>query len=499
MRANVKKDGENQVKLKLIGNFKTSVVGTQYYDNSCEVGDDIFLDRNPRNEFDSNAIEARNLSGVLGHMRREKAAWLAPLLDSGWIYLKGTALEGGDDWSFPLLVRVCVTRKGMRVLKSYSPDSAANVIHNHILSVFIEAGDYTADVIDDLRNHYRGIMAMETILPETRLLFQLLKNRAEEEQKKKAKARLEKALKILGGLKCGQNCEFRGITVIPITSSQKAGKCRYISGKKAIEDGKLVVEEVCESGVVSQVRALNNGTKPVLLVNGQGLKGAKQDRIVNITVVIAAKSSVEVPVSCVERGRWHSNSKHARFAAANFATTEIRRTIEDAARRGAENPYKEIGNSQGAVWDIVEKTAAEKAINSETENLNDVFESESSELDEAVANLAPPKDAVGMAVLKDGTQISLDIFQHPDLLTDHWSDIVKGAALVSRGNKRKEDVADEGEKIITEFLKGITLEGIESEPAPGAGEYILPRSPLLNGRMLIDSGELAHLSAFRSA
>ena len=46
----------------------------------------VNLVRNPDNKYDSNAIEVRSLGGMLGHLPREVAAQLAPLIDAGKKY-----------------------------------------------------------------------------------------------------------------------------------------------------------------------------------------------------------------------------------------------------------------------------------------------------------------------------------------------------------------------------------------------------------------------------
>ncbi len=43
----------------------------------------VDLVRNPENKYDSNAIEVRNSGRMLGHLPRDVAAELAPLIDSG--------------------------------------------------------------------------------------------------------------------------------------------------------------------------------------------------------------------------------------------------------------------------------------------------------------------------------------------------------------------------------------------------------------------------------
>jgi hypothetical protein len=47
-----------------------------------------------------------------------------------------------------------------------------------------------------------------------------------------------------------------------------------------------------------------------LLLDGEQLVGAKQNRIPNMIVLVAAQTEVTIPVSCVEQGRWGYQARH---------------------------------------------------------------------------------------------------------------------------------------------------------------------------------------------
>ena len=64
------------------------------------------------------------------------------------------------------------------------------------------------------------------------------------------------------------------------------------------------VTEVSEAGSVPFLQVANGADRPLRLVDGEELIGAKQNRILNTTVLVAAHAEVTIPVSCVERGRW---------------------------------------------------------------------------------------------------------------------------------------------------------------------------------------------------
>ena len=52
-----------------------------------------------------------------------------------------------------------------------------------------------------------------------------------------------------------------------------------------------------------------------MLLDGEELVGVKQNRVLNTTVLVAARSQLTIPVSCVEQGRWQRRGE--RFAPGN--------------------------------------------------------------------------------------------------------------------------------------------------------------------------------------
>ena len=94
------------------------------------------------------------------------------------------------------------------------------------------------------------------------------------------------------------------LTVVPLLFAGDRGP-RYRMAAEAFADGTLQVGEVSHGGSVPNLLVVNGGDKPVLIVDGEELVGAKQNRILNTTVLVREKSELVVPVSCVEAGRWH--------------------------------------------------------------------------------------------------------------------------------------------------------------------------------------------------
>ena len=87
--------------------------------------------------------------------------------------------------------------------------------------------------------------------------------------------------------------------------------------EEALEQKCARVNEVSQSGSVPELKFTNDCERPVLLMDGEELVGAKQNRILNLTVLAPAGKTIIIPVSCVEAGRWQARS--AEFSVAGRA------------------------------------------------------------------------------------------------------------------------------------------------------------------------------------
>jgi hypothetical protein len=90
---------------------------------------------------------------------------------------------------------------------------------------------------------------------------------------------------------------------------------------EALDAGLAEVTAVSEGGAVPELVFRNAADRDILLVDGEELVGAKQNRVLNLTVLVAAEQQVNIPVSCVEAGRWAWRmNEQTRFESAYRAT-----------------------------------------------------------------------------------------------------------------------------------------------------------------------------------
>ena len=285
----------------------------------------------------------------------------------------------------------------------------------------------------------------------------------------------------------GELVSHRGVVVAPLFP-RLAPRAAYVTLDEALERG-FRIREVSESGSVPELIAQNPTDADVLLYDGEELLGAKQNRILNITVLVAAESMLTIPVSCVEQGRWRRRSEG--FAAAPHAAyPELRR--RKAERLQAAPP--EPGAAQHVVWDLVDEKAARHRVHSPTRAQADIFAARGAELGELRAAFPPEPGQCG-AVLALGEAICLDLVSRPDAFARLYPKLLEGYLLDALERLDRKPAAG---KAIEGFLERVGSARATRGPSAGLGEDLR-----LRGRGVVGSGlelgdELIQLSAFTS-
>src|SRR5205823_2076431 len=113
-----------------------------------------------------------------------------------------------------------------------------------------------------------------------------------------------------------------GLTLVPFYAVSTP-RANYVGLDEAIANG-LTVTEIDEAGAVETLLVANPLGNAALLYEGEELVGAKQNRVLERSILVAADSKLEIPATCVEQGRWAYRSR--RFAPApRAAHPELRR------------------------------------------------------------------------------------------------------------------------------------------------------------------------------
>ncbi len=248
-------------------------------------------------------------------------------------------------------------------------------------------------------------------------------------------------------IKFGKILKAGALTVVPLKSSKLLRKKPAVKlGHRQLTKGKVVITEVGQQGSVPRLRAENRTKFFVLLIEGDQLLGAKQNRICNSTVLLKPNSVSEIPVSCVEQGRWQHVSKN--FSSSNFhAAPTLRRRLAESKKhaRQASHGQQAHESNQTMVWNEVQEFASCAGVYSDTQAMEEVFE-ESRKKQPVPQRLECPNDANGWILAIDGRVVSVDLFGTPKLCRQAWDRMVDSAAveaqlLTSRRKQKSESVS----------------------------------------------------------
>jgi hypothetical protein len=299
-------------------------------------------------------------------------------------------------------------------------------------------------------------------------------------------------------IKVGQPISNEDVTVVPLFGKID-DDCKYMGCGEALDKELLKVQEISESGSVSTLTATNRAEKPVFIISGQGLKGAKQDRIVNVSIIINIRETINVPVSCVEAGRWNY-SKDNVFRKSNVAAPQVRYSLHKSVNKNVKT-QKNFGSDQNEIWGSVHKVAEERCVESETSCLNDVYDNYETRLKDFSEKIKYPDKSCGLAVFNGSKLVSVDYFGHPELMKANWNDIVRSVALGAVDTLNKPAVRKHGplkvDQEIKKFLDGIAESAVSPEKSPGKGQYVRSQSKKHEAGLLIDDDKLVHLSGYK--
>jgi len=316
------------------------------------------------------------------------------------------------------------------------------------------------------------------------------------------------------GLVCGRGLAYGRLALVPLEGPAPSGGPDYELAADALAAGTFRAAEVSEAGSVPELAVVNEGARPVLLLDGEELVGAKQNRMLNTSLLVPAGGKTRIPVSCVEQGRWHARGPGPVAGAGGpapappagdeapgpgpvaggwspsrlraIASRDVGRNLRASGRARSD---------QAAVWDEVAEHLASLPAPSPTMALHEAFLQQRESLEDYRRALPYPAGARGVFVALEGGFAALDLFDRPQTLARVWPRLVAGYALdaLARQGGRRSPRILRGPEVILERL---TQMGADPCPSPGLGEDWRLEAEDVVGRALVVEGACLHLSAF---
>jgi hypothetical protein len=301
---------------------------------------------------------------------------------------------------------------------------------------------------------------------------------------------------VLSGLQVGNPLSHEGLTVHPLIRESLLGK-DYLTLDEALKLNVARVTEVSESGSVPQLLFRNQGEQAVFLLDGEELVGAKQNRVLNITILAPAGKETVIPVSCVEAGRWnHSSDDFTSAPRAQFSASRGKKAARVSESLASEQQAR---SDQGEVWDDIELKMSRLKSSSATSAVEKVFEDHEEKLGKYVEQLKCVEGQLGAVFSIKGRLVGMELFDRVDTSRLLMPKIIRSYALDAidpgyRGNKNS------GISSPAEVIERVIRSSYTSHKAVGEGEDLrFDSTPNIAGGALFARDRIIHLCAFISA
>lgn len=302
----------------------------------------------------------------------------------------------------------------------------------------------------------------------------------------------------LATIHLGPSQSHQPLTLWPLVRSAASPEIPYICLAEALESGAAQVDEV-GSGSVAHVALANRGDVSVLVLFGEEIVGAKQNRVANASFLVAPKSRVVLDVSCVEEGRWSDRPNESFSMGEHVISSALRKGM---AARVESSRSSGLGFDAGqrAVWSGVSQRVDSMSQRSKTGAYRDYAKSHQRELEKMARHFQPIERQVGFVAVRGGRVDGVEAVGdpavyarvHDRLLHAYTIDALEGACAEGAGGARGKGV----EWLAPEdFLCRVASAGYDSGASLGQGTDLRLSGGELSGCAL-ECGGIVHLMAF---
>ena len=214
----------------------------------------------------------------------------------------------------------------------------------------------------------------------------------------------------LESVEIGPITSHRNISIAPLSLPRKP-QTIYTGWQDAYFSGSIGVREVDATGAVEELFVTNQAATNVLLLDGEELCGLKQNRVLATTVLMPAKASLNIPVSCSEAGRWSPLGRGTMAAGALMARSsrveKMKATVRNAQATGPRARRYQVDQEQ--VWANIRDLQTQLGVTSPTEALRDIYVAKKEAITQYLDALRGALVGQGVVVWLNGRLVGVEL------------------------------------------------------------------------------------------
>jgi hypothetical protein len=296
----------------------------------------------------------------------------------------------------------------------------------------------------------------------------------------------------LNSLSLGEPTTYRNLALFPILAPETR-QPDYFTLDEGLERGICRVTEISDAGSVPELMFENSSDHRILLLDGEELIGARQNRVLNITILVGAGQKLVIPVSCVEQGRWSWRSRD--FSSARrtmYARGRREKMTQVSASMRSSGRHR---SHQSAVWEGVAAKAANLDVNSPTGAMGDVYDRAETTLKDYRKRFAVQASHNGAVFAVDGQVAGLELFDAPATFGKLFPKLLDSYAMDALESPARDTGAPSRDQV-ADFLSRVTRAHVEPFEALAEGRDLRLHGDRIVGGALEADGSVVHLSVF---
>ncbi len=295
-------------------------------------------------------------------------------------------------------------------------------------------------------------------------------------------------------IRVGNATVYGGLAVFPLSHTHNEMR-DYLTLREAFEKRGVEISEVSEGGSVPELRFRNLLDTDIFAADGETLRGAKQNRVLNSSIYVKAHQEVTIPVCCVVQGRWSYRNRN--FEASEYGEFVTSRAAKVASvgaslRSGAMSRP----SNQAEVWDQIAKKRRVFRANAPTSSMEDVYKARKPRLDEYLEHIRPWPGQAGLAVAIDGETVGVELFESPEVFSQYFDRLIRAYAAEVVGSQAVATVVPDRYSV-RHLLRRISRADIDVYDAVGNGQELRFSQSQLNGAALVVDDRLLHMVMLR--
>ena len=302
----------------------------------------------------------------------------------------------------------------------------------------------------------------------------------------------------IGGLKLGRRQSYKNLTVFALLSNY-AANLDYLTLDEALAENLIEVMEVSQGGSVPELKVLNKSDRMVLILDGEELVGAKQNRIVNTTILVAGNTTTVIPVSCVEQGRWAYRSDKF-FSENRIMASKLRARKADQVKQSLKN-LGNFSSDQGAIWNGVSEMAFSLNAESPSMAMSEIYRKNAPSIGRYVAHFDLTDSQVGAVFMINGKVAGMDCFGKPETFAKVFKKLVESYALdaIDSSGKYDEKMLRISKTDAGKFMETAAGCRVETHRSVGLGIDCRLDADQSAGFALAHEDQVLHMSLFAKA